>query len=210
MIRILIADDHAVVRRGLRQVLADEPDIKVIGEAHNSQELLTLARRHACDLILLDITMPGRNGLDVLRDLRKEFPKSSVLVLSMHPEDQYAVQAFRAGAAGYLTKESAPEELVGAVRKVVGGGRYVSASLAEKLALDLSENRDKALHETLSTREFQILCMIGSGKSVTEIADELALSVKTIGTYRTRILEKMDMKGNAELIRYAIHNRLVS
>jgi DNA-binding NarL/FixJ family response regulator len=210
MLRVLIADDHAVVRRGLRQVLADESDIKVIGEAHNSQELLTLARRHPCDMIVLDISMPGRNGLDALRDLRKEFPKTAVLVLSMHPEDQYAVQAFRAGASGYLTKETAPEELVLAIRKVVRGGRYVSAALAEKLALDLSANRTGALHETLSAREFQILCMIGSGKSVTDIADELALSVKTIGTYRSRILEKMEMKNNAELIRYAIQNHLVT
>jgi len=161
-------------------------------------------------MIVLDISMPGRNGLDALRDLRKEFPKTAVLVLSMHPEDQYAVQAFRAGASGYLTKETAPEELVQAIRKVVRGGRYVSAALAEKLALDLSANRTGALHETLSAREFQILCMIGSGKSVTNIADELALSVKTIGTYRSRILEKMEMKNNAELIRYAIQNHLVT
>lgn len=210
MLRVLIADDHAVVRRGLRQVLADESDIKVIGEAQNSQELLTLARRNPCDLIVLDISMPGRNGLDALKELRKEFPKTAILVLSMYPEDQYAVQAFRAGASGYLTKESAPEELVLAIRKVVRGGRYVSATLAEKLALDLSANRNGALHETLSAREFQILCMIGSGKSVTAIADELALSVKTIGTYRARILEKMEMRNNAELIRYAIQNQLVT
>jgi two-component system, NarL family, invasion response regulator UvrY len=210
MIRILIADDHAVVRRGLRQMLTDESDLKVVGEAHNSQELLALARQHTCELMILDISMPGRNGLDVLRELRQEFPKTAVLVLSMHPEDQYAVQAFRAGASGYLTKESAPEELVLAIRKVVRGGRYVSAALAEKMAVDLSANRDKAPHETLSTREFQILCMIGSGKSLTEIADELALSVKTIATYRARILEKTEMKNNAELIRYTIHNRLVT
>jgi two-component system, NarL family, invasion response regulator UvrY len=210
MLRVLIADDHAVVRRGLRQVLADESDIKVIGEAQNSQELLALARRNPCDLIVLDISMPGRNGLDALKELRKEFPKTPILVLSMYPEDQYAVQAFRAGASGYLTKESAPEELVLAIRKVVRGGRYVSATLAEKLALDLSAKRNGALHETLSAREFQILCMIGSGKSVTAIADELALSVKTIGTYRARILEKMEMRNNAELIRYAIQNQLVT
>ena len=210
MIRVLIADDHAVVRRGLRQVLADEGDMKVVAEAQNAQELLALARRHPCDVMVLDISMPGRNGLDVLRELRKEFPKVAALVLSMHPEDQYAVQAFRAGASGYLTKESAPEELVGAIRKVVGGGRYVSTSLAEKLAVDLATDHDKAPHETLSTREFQILCMIGSGKSVTEIGDELALSVKTVGTYRARILEKMNMHSNAELIRYAIHKKLVT
>ncbi len=210
MIKILIADDHAVVRRGLRQVLADEGDMTVVGEAENSQELLALARRSACDVIVLDITMPGRNGLDVLKDLRQEFPKTAVLVLSMHPEEQYAVQALRAGARGYLTKETAPEALVAAIRKVLHGGRYVSATLAERLALDLSAHHGKAPHDMLSTREFQILCMIGSGKSVKEIADELALSVKTVGTYRSRILEKMEMKSNAELIRYAIHNRLVS
>jgi two-component system, NarL family, invasion response regulator UvrY len=210
MIRILIADDHAVVRCGLRQVIAEESDMKVVGEAENSQELLALARSHSYDLILLDITMPGRNGLDVLRELKKEHPKSPILILSMHPEDQYAVHAFRAGAAGYLTKESATEELVGAIRKVLTGRKYVSPVLAEKLALDLSADTEKAPHETLSAREFQILCMIGLGKSVTVIADELALSVKTVGTYRTRILEKMGMQSNAELIRYAIQNHLVS
>jgi two-component system, NarL family, invasion response regulator UvrY len=210
MIRILIADDHAVVRCGLRQVIAEEPDMKVVGEAENSQELLALARSLSYDLILLDITMPGRNGLDVLRELKKEYPKRPILILSMHPEDQYAVHAFRAGAAGYLTKESATEELVGAIRKVLSGGKYVTPALAERLALDLSADSEKAPHATLSTREFQILCMIGIGKSVTIIADELSLSVKTVGTYWTRILEKMGMQGNAELIRYAIQNHLVS
>jgi DNA-binding NarL/FixJ family response regulator len=209
MIRILIADDHTVVRRGLQQVLADEHDMKVLGEAKNSQELLALARAQSADLVILDISMPGRNGLDILKELRKEFPRTAVLVLSMHPEEQYAVQALRAGASGYLTKETASEELVGAIRKAVGGGRYVSASLAERLALDLASDREKAVHERLSTREFQILCMIGSGKTVTEIADELALSVKTIGTYRARILEKMELRHNAEMIRYAIQNHLV-
>jgi two-component system invasion response regulator UvrY len=210
MIRVAIADDHAVVRRGLRQMIADESDMAVVGEAGTSQEILDLARKQSCDVIVLDISMPGRNGLDILRDLRKEFPKTAVFVLSMHPEDQYAVQAFRAGAAGYMTKESAPDELVSAIRKVVGGGRYVSAALAEKLALDLSTHDGRALHEGLSAREFQVLCMIAAGKSVTEIADELTLSVKTIGTYRARILEKMEMKNNAELIRYALQQRLVT
>ena len=209
MIRILIVDDHTVVRRGLKQILTEETDMSVVGEAHNAQEMLTLVRKLPCDVIVADISMPGRSGLDVLKELKQDRPKLPVLVLSMHPEDQYAVRALKLGASGYMTKESAPEELVKAIRKVVSGGRYVSPSLAEKLALDLAVDTDRSPHENLSEREHQVFTMIASGKTVKEIADELALSVKTISTYRTRILEKMAMKNNAELIHYAISNRLV-
>jgi two-component system, NarL family, invasion response regulator UvrY len=210
VIRVVIADDHAVVRRGLAQILAEEPDMKVTGEAQNVHELLAVIRKEPCDVLVLDVSMPGRGGLEILKDVKQDRPKLPVLILSMHPEDQYAVRALKAGAAGYLNKDSAPEELVKAVRKVVGGGRYVSANVAEKLAYDLTSDTGRAPHETLSDREFQVLCMIASGKSVTDIAEELALSVKTVSTYRARILEKMGMRNNAELTHYAIQNRLVS
>jgi two-component system, NarL family, invasion response regulator UvrY len=209
MIRIIIVDDHTVVRRGLKQILSEESDMSVVGEAFNAQEMLALVRKQQCDVIVADISMPGRSGLDVLKELKQDRPKLPVLVLSMHPEDQYAVRALKLGASGYMTKESAPEELVKAIRKVVSGGRYVSPALAEKLALDLAVDTDRSPHETLSEREHQVFTMIARGKTVKEIADELALSVKTISTYRTRILEKMAMKNNAELIHYAISNRLV-
>jgi len=210
MIRILIADDHIVVHRGLQQILGDEPDMTVVGEAHNAQEVLALVRKQDWDLVVLDISMPGRSGLDIIEELKQERPKLPVLILSMHPEDRYAVRALSVGAAGYLTKESVPEELVKAIRKVVSGGRYVSPPLAEKLACALSTDTGRPLHETLSNRELQVLCMIGSGKSVGAIAAELSLSVKTISTYRARILEKMTLKNSAELIHYALQNRLVA
>jgi len=211
MIRILIADDHAVVRRGLKQIVADEPDLMVAGEAHSGQEALALARGQHWDVVMLDISMPGRGGLEVLKDLKQERPGLPVLILSMHPEEQFAVRALKLGASGYLTKDSAPEELVRAIRKVVAGGRYVTASLAEKLAGNLVPDRqgERPLHEILSDREFLVMRLIASGKSVTDIADELALSVKTISTYRARVLEKMGMKSNADLTRYAISNQLV-
>ena len=167
-------------------------------------------RKERCDVVVMDISMPGGSGLDALKELKLECPTLPVLVLSMHPEDQYAVRTLKLGASGYLTKETAPEELVQAIRKVMTGGRYVSLSLAETLALDLAADTGRPSHETLSEREHQVFTMIGRGKTVKEIADELALSVKTISTYRTRILEKMAMKNNAELIHYAISNRLVS
>jgi two-component system, NarL family, invasion response regulator UvrY len=209
MIRILIADDHAVVRRGLRQTVSEEHDMTVVGEASNAQELLGLVRKQPCDVVVLDISMPGRSGLDVLVELHREYTRLPVLVLSMHSEDQYAMRALRIGAAGYLTKETAPEELVKAIRKVVTGGKYITPSLAEKLALGLGKDSEQPLHETLSEREYEVMCLIASGKSVTDISTELSLSVKTISTYRARILEKMNLKNNAELMHYAIHNRLV-
>ena len=209
MIRIIIVDDHTVVRRGLKQILSEESDMSVVAEAQNAQEMLALVQKQPCDVIVADISMPGRSGLDVLKELKQDHPKLPVLVLSMHPEDQYAVRALKLGASGYMTKESAPEELVKAIRKVVSGGRYVSPSLAEKLAVDLAVDTDRSPHEALSEREHQVFTMIARGKTVKEIGDELALSVKTVSTYRTRILEKMAMKNNAELIHYAISNRLV-
>jgi two-component system, NarL family, invasion response regulator UvrY len=210
MIRILIVDDHGVVRRGLIQIVSEESDMTVVGEAQNAQAMLTFLRNQPCDVVVTDISMPGGTALDVLKELKREYPRLPVLVLSMHPEDQYGVQALKLGASGYMTKESAPEELVHAIRKVVVGGRYVSPSLAEQLVFDVSTDTGRPPDEVLSEREHQVLCLLASGKSVTQIADELALSVKTISTYRVRILEKMGMKNNAELMHYAISNRLVS
>lgn len=208
--KILLADDHAVVRHGLKQILADEFKKAVFGEARNAQEALNLVWKESWDVVVLDITMPGRSGLEVLREIKKSKPKLPVLVLSMHPENQFAVRVLKRGASGYMTKESASEELVGAIRKVLAGGRYVSTSLAEKLATYLSSGENqKAPQETLSDREFQVLRLIASGKMVSEIARELSLSVKTISTYRTRILEKMGMKNNAELMHYAMQHQLV-
>jgi len=209
MIRILIADDHAIVRRGLIEILMRELDKAVCGEAENAPQVLDQVRSHAWDLVILDVSKPGRSGIDVLTDLRLAQPKLPVLVLSMHSEDQYGKRVLKAGAAGYMSKNSAPEELISAIRKVLAGGRYVSPTLAERLALDLSENPASLPHETLSGREFEVLRLISAGKTVTQIAEELHLSVATISTYRARILEKMNLATTAELIRYAYQNRLV-
>lgn len=209
MIRILIADDHPIVREGLKQIVAETPGMAVTDEASNAQEVLDKVWRNDYDVVVLDITMPGRGGLDILKQLRGEKPGLPVLILSIHPEEQYAVRALKAGAAGYLTKGSAPDELTAAIRKVSAGKKYISSSLAEKLALHLENDTDKPIHEKLSDREYQILCMIASGETIKEIAQGLFLSEKTISTYRSRILEKMSMKSNAELTRYAIKNRLV-
>lgn len=209
MIRILIADDHPIVREGLKQIVAETPGMAVTDEASNSQEVLDKVWRNDYDVVVLDITMPGRGGLDILKQLRGEKPGLPVLILSIHPEEQYAIRALKAGAAGYLTKGSAPGELTAAIRKVSAGKKYISSSLAEKLALHLENDTDKPIHEKLSDREYQILCMIASGETTKEIAQGLFLSEKTISTYRSRILEKMNMKSNAELTRYAIKNRLV-
>ena len=209
MINILIADDHTIVRKGLKQILAETQDMVVAGEASNGFEVMEKVKNNHYDVLLLDISMPGKSGLDILRELKTESPKLPVLVLSMYPEEQYAVRVLRAGASGYLTKESAPDELVVALRKVAQGKKYVSPSLAEKLAVDLEVDASKPVHEMLSDREYQVLCMIASGKTVGEIAEKLSLSAKTISTYRARILEKMNMKNNAELTHYAIQSKLV-
>ncbi|MGD1074945.1 MAG: response regulator transcription factor [Thermodesulfovibrionales bacterium] len=208
MIRILIADDHSIVREGLKQILAETPDMVVSGEAADAQEVLDKIARNHYDVVVLDIGMPGRSGLDALKELKGQHPKLPVLILSMYPEEQYAVRVLRAGASGYMTKESAPDELVGAIWKVAQGRKYISPSLADRLASSLVLDTEKPLHETLSDREYQVMCMIASGKTVSEIAASLSLSVKTISTYRTRILEKMGKKNNAELTHYAIENHL--
>jgi len=198
------------VRQGLKLILADRFKKAVFGEARNAHEALNRIAKEKWDVVVLDITMPGRSGLEVLREIKRMRPKLPVLILSMHPEDQFAVRILKAGAAGYLTKESAGEELVGAIEKVTTGGRYVSPSLAERMASYLDMDVQKAPHERLSDREFSILRMIASGKTVSQIAKELSLSVKTISTYRARLLEKMDMKTNAEITHYAIQNQVVS
>jgi len=208
-IRILIADDHAIVRHGLRQILSDSEDLVVSGEARNGVEALQLAREGEWDVVLLDVSMPDRNGIDTLKQLRKEFPRLPVLMLSMHPEEHYAVRALKAGASGYLTKQSAPEQLVTAIRQVAAGKKYVSPSLAEELANAISDDGDKAPHEKLSDREYQTLVMIASGKTLTLIAEELKLSVKTVSVYRARLLEKMKLKNNAELTHYGLKHNLV-
>jgi DNA-binding NarL/FixJ family response regulator len=198
-----------VVRQGLKLILADHFSRAVFGEARNAQEALSQIMTRKWDVLLLDITMPGRSGLEVLREIKRLRPKLPVLVLSMHPEDQFAVRLLKSGAAGYLTKESAGEELVGAIKKVMAGGRYISQALAERMASYLDIDVHKAPHERLSDREFLILRMIASGKQVSQIAKELSLSVKTISTYRARLLEKMRLRNNAELTHYALQNNLV-
>ena len=209
MLRILIADDHAIVREGIKQILAEIPEKVTTDEATNGQEVIRKVWDNNYDLVLLDISMPGRGGLDVLKQLKSEKPALKILILSMHPEEQYAIRALKAGASGYLTKESTPHELTKAIKKVSIGKKYVSASLAETLASHLETTVEKPLHETLSNREFEVMCMIASGKTVKETAEDLSLSVKTISTYRTRILGKMNMKNNAQITHYTIQNRLV-
>ncbi len=209
MLKILIADDHSIVREGLKQVLADTSDMVVSDEAASTEEALKKALEGDFDVVVLDISMPGRGGLDALKQIKSQKPKLPVLILSMYSEEQYVLRVLKAGAAGYLTKESAPDELIGAIRKVSKGMKYVSAHLAEEIAFALDSDFERPIQETLSDREFQVLCMIASGKTAREIAGELALSVKTVSTYRSRILEKMRMKSNAELTHYAIKNKLV-
>ncbi len=209
MLRILIADDHPIVRHGLRQLIAKTTDMVVVDEASDGWEVISKVGASDCDVVLLDISMPGLNGLDIIRQLKKESPRLPILILSMHSEEQYAVRAFRAGASGYLTKQSAPDELLAAIRKVSIGGKYVSSSLAEKLASDLAIGTEQSPHKTLSNREYQVMLMIAAGKTVAEIAEELSLSIQTISTYRSRILQKMQMKNNVELANYAVRNQLL-
>jgi len=209
MIKVLIADDHPIVREGLKQVIEKASDMKVSGEALNGQEVLDLVYREEWDVLILDFSMPGKGGLDVIRELRRERPKLPILVLSMHPEAELAPRLLKAGAAGYLTKESATRELVAAVRKVFTGGRYVSPALAEKLAMDLAVPSDKQPHDLLSDREYQVLLRIAAGRTAAEIATEFSISIKTVRTYRDRIMEKMSMKNDVELTRYAMDNGLI-
>jgi two-component system invasion response regulator UvrY len=208
-IRVFIADDHAIVREGLKQILAESRDIIVAGEAENGLDAIKLFRKSKCHVMLLDISMPDRSGIEVLKQVKKEQPELAVLMLSMHREDQYAIRSLKAGAAGYLTKQSAPRELVDAIRLVADGQKYVSAALAQELASQLGEDHAGAPHEALSDREYQTLTMIASGKTVSAIAEELKLSVKTISEYRARLLLKMKLKNSAELTHYAIKNQLI-
>jgi DNA-binding NarL/FixJ family response regulator len=209
MIKILIADDHAIVREGLKQIVAEEQDMKVTGEAANASELFELLDSDNWEIVVLDINMPGKSGLEALKEMKIRNIKVPVLILSMFSEDQYGLRAIKAGAAGYLKKVSAPTELVSAIRKIVGGGRYISPILAEKLAESVDVNNKNALHQNLSDREYQIMCLISFGKSAEEIAEELALSIHTVYSYRNRILEKMHLKSNVELTQYAIQNKLI-
>ena len=209
MINILIADDHSVVREGLKQIISGNADMTVLAEAGNGNEAIEKIRGNAFSVVILDISMPGKNGLDTMKEIKVMHPDLPVLILSMYPEEQYALRFFRAGASGYLTKKSAPEELVSAIRTVSKGKKYVSPVLAEKLIGELDITTEKPLHSALSDREFQVLCLMASGKTSGEIAEELFLSVKTVSTYRTRILEKLHLKNTAELISYAIQNQLV-
>lgn len=209
MTRVLVVDDHPLLRNGLKQLLSQEPDLMIAGEATDSEQALARLAEADWDVLILDITMPGRGGLEILRDVRRMRPELPVLILSMHPEEQFAVRAIKAGASGYVCKNTAPEEVVCAIRKILTGKKYVSSNLAEMLANALDSDIDRPPHELLSDREFQVLCKIASGKTVSQIACETTLSVKTVSTYRARVLEKMSMHNNAELTRYALENHLV-
>ena len=207
MIKVIIVDDHPVIRRGLKQIIGDEPDMEVVGEAENARECFSLVRKTDCSLIVLDINLPDKSGFDVLIQLKSEKPNLPILILSVHPENKFASRLVKAGASGYLMKESAPDELVKAIRKVNSGGKYVSASLAEKL-ISQDVASEKPSHESLSNREFQILCMIAQGKSLKSIAGELCVSEKTVSSYRSRVMEKMKMSTNSDLTLYASEHHL--
>jgi two-component system, NarL family, invasion response regulator UvrY len=207
--KVLIADDHPVVRHGLKQILSADPAFVVVGEAKNGHEALELARKLDWDVAILDYSMPGRSGLDLLAEIKREYPQRPVLVLSMHPEELHARRVLKAGGAGYMNKESAGEELAAAIRKVVGGGKYVSASLAEKLAVELAPDSQKPPHETLSDREYRVMWLLASGKPINRIAKEMFLSPSTISTYRIRILRKLGLGTNAELVHYAVKHQLI-
>jgi DNA-binding NarL/FixJ family response regulator len=209
MIRVVVADDHAVVRKGLIQILDDTEDLRVVGEAANAVELIGLLRKVPCDVLLLDVSMPGKNGIEAMKVIRQEFPQVRALVLSMYPEDQFGVRALKAGAAGYLTKQSAPDLLIDAVRRLAGGKRYITPELADLLASSVGDDADVERHTLLSDREYQVLTLIASGKQLSEIAEQLSLSPKTVSVYRARLLEKMKLANNAELTHYAIKNGLV-
>ena len=208
--KILVVDDHAVVRQGVKQILNEQFQGAVIGEARNAEEMIDRIKKFTWDIVVLDVGMPGKSGLDALKDLKQVCPKLPVLVLSAYPEDQLARRMLKAGASGYLTKDSAPNELVQALRKILGGGKFVSASMAELLVANLNEQAERPLHELLSDREYQVMCLIAVGKSLKEIAEDLCVGISTINTYRARILEKMQLKNNTELTHYALENRLVN
>lgn len=209
MINILVVDDHALIRKGMKQILNDTEDIRVTGEAENGMQAIKMAQEYTYDLVLLDISMPDKHGIDVLKQLKLNKPQLPVLILSMHEENQYALRSMKAGAAGYLSKQSAPTQLVTAIRQVACGKKYISNELAEELANGLSQGYQELLHQTLSNREYQTLCLMASGKSLSEMAETMSLSAKTVSVYRARLLEKMKLKNNAEAVRYAIENHLI-
>jgi len=209
MTKILIADDHELIREGFKNVINKEIDLSVTGEAQNAAEVIEFLHNNECDVVVLDITMPGRSGIDVLKEIRSYNKNIKVLILSMHPEDRFAIRAIRAGAAGYITKEKAPKEIVNAIRKITAGGKYVSDKLAEELIFELSSGQEGPPHTQLSDREFEVFELIATGKSISDIAEKLTLSQSTINTYRHRIMDKMRMKSNAEIIKYAIQHNLV-
>ena len=208
--RMLIVDDHAVVRHGVKQILSEQFQGAFIGEAQNAEEMMDQVRKTDWDIVVLDVGMPGKGGLDALKELKQLRPKLPALVLSAYPEDQLALRMLKAGASGYLSKDSAPNELVEAMRKILSGGKFVSSAVAELLALNLESDFEKPLHEQLSDREYQVMCLIAVGKSLKDISDDLCVSISTVNTYRARILEKMQLKNNTELTHYAIENRLVN
>lgn len=208
-IHVLIADDHAIVRQGLRQILSETEDLIVTGEADDGAEAIQLARQQPWDVFLLDVSMPNRNGIDTLKQLKKEFPRQPVLILSMHPEEQYAVRALKAGASGYLTKQSAPEQLVTAIRQVADGKKYVSPTVAQQLVAALADDSEKPPHERITDREYQVLVLISAGNTLSQVAERLNLGVATVSTYRARLLEKLSLRNTAELIRYGLEHGLV-
>ena len=209
MIKVFIADDHALIREGIKNLLSPLSDIKLVGETANPFEIIEQIRVNKCDVLILDLSMPGKNGLDVLKEIKSIFPETKILIMTMMPEDQFAKRTLKAGASGYLTKESAPDELITAIRRIASGRKYVSQSLAEKLAQDLDDTAEKPIQDLLSDREFQVMKMMASGKSQTDIAIELSISVSTVNTYRSRILKKLNLKTNAELIHFAYQNNLI-
>lgn len=209
MLKILIADDHALIRKGLKQILDDSSDMRVTGEAETGMQAIQMAQENEYDMVLLDISLPDKNGIDVLKQIKANCPNTPVLILSMHAEDQYAVRSMKAGASGYLNKQSAPAQLLTAIRKVGGGKKYISNEMAEQLAEGLSQGYQELSHQTLSNREYQTLCLMAQGKKLSEMAEIMSLSPKTISVYRMRLLEKMKLKTNAEAIHYAISNHLI-
>lgn len=210
IIKVLVVDDHALIRKGLKQILDDTSDIRVTGEAETGMQAIKMARENGYDMVLLDITLPDRHGVEVLKQIKAECPNLPVLILSMHPDDQYAMRAIKAGASGYMNKQSAPSQLVTAIRKVASGKKYISGELAEQLANELTRDSQQEIsHQVLSNREYQTLCLMAAGKSLSEMADIMSLSAKTVSVYRARMLEKMNLKNNAEAVRYALSHNLI-
>ena len=208
-IKVLVADDHEIVRQGLKTIISEHSDLSIAGEAENGNQVLKIVKKTKVDVVLLDFDMPEKNGLDTLIELKVLYPKLPVMILSISPEDHYGTRFLKAGASGYLQKSSAPNQLIDAIRKVFNGGKYISSALTDRLVTNLNRDHERPLHESLTDREFQVFCLLATGKKLKEIADELCLSINTISTYRSRILQKMDMSSNADVIRYAIKNKLV-